>query len=436
MVFIQYKENKNTIDIPPKLIKQYNIHSKRIILKIGGLSRELTVNIKENMPENTIFIPTFGNELTIPEEIPYELVMNGRVLSLGPVIAFVVYSSIKDLNPKRLERLKGRFSEYQTIKGLIYICAVKGINTEKRQIEGYYYNPSGKDANSRWSYGVFPYPDVVYKRHPIDTNRYNDLVSQIGDRVINSYYFCKGELPGYVSNNEEIKHLFPETQRLLGAAQLNQMLKRYQSVYLKPPKGEGGRGILNVTLNEQGSYVFVDQKDTINIIADQTELTLYLKKFISRKYIIQQSVATSIHGRNVDLRVYAQKNGLKQWECQGMIGRLAKKDKIVTNLKYVEKLLSGKEALMYLFGFHHQKAVELQTKIYESCIKVCKELDKSVGNFGDVAIDCIVDQNYQVWILEINKRYGYDSLIKMKNYKLRSTLFTTPFRYAKALAGF
>ncbi len=161
-----------------------------------------------------------------------------------------------------------------------------------------------------------------------------------------------------------------------------------------------------------------------------------MEKFIRRKYIIQQGVSTTIGDRNVDFRVYTQKNGLKQWQCQGMIGRVAKKGKIVTNLKYVEKLLPGNEAIKYLFGINNQEAALVQAKIYDKCKKVCIELDKSVGNYGDVAIDCIVDQNYNVWILEVNKLYGYDTLAKVKSFNLRRLLFVTPFRYAKALAGF
>lgn len=436
MVFIRYGENQNTIDFPSKLLERYGIVSQRIILKIGGWSREYPVNINDELPEDIIGIPEQSHELTIPEGVPYELTMNGRVLSLGPVIAFVAYLNPRELNPKRLERLKSRFSQYHDIKGLIYVCAARGINIDNKQIEGYYYNPDGKNLQSRWIPGIFPYPDVVYKRHPIDPVRYDDLISQIGDKVINSYYFSKGELPGYASRNKVLKDVFPETERLTGVELLNRMLQKHQSVYLKPPKGEGGRGIYYVTIDDQGRYVFTNAMKTTTNFTSPSEVTPFLEKFIHRKYIIQQSVSTTIEGRNVDFRVYVQKNGLKQWICQGMIGRLAKRETIVTNLKHVEKLLPGSQAIMYLFGVNHPKANQIEKKIYDSCMMVCKELEKCIGNYGDVAIDCIVDQNYNVWILEINKRYGYDSLIKMKNRKLARTLLTTPFRYAKALAGF
>ena len=102
MVFIRYQQKQNTIDISMKLLEQYSIVSQRIILKIGGFSRELAVNINEELPDDTIGIPRLSNELTIPEDIPYELVINGRVLSLGPVIAFVAYFKPSELTPKEI----------------------------------------------------------------------------------------------------------------------------------------------------------------------------------------------------------------------------------------------------------------------------------------------------------------------------------------------
>ncbi len=100
MVFIRYQQKQDTIDISIKLLEQYNIVSQRIILKIGGFSRELAVNINEEMPDDTIGIPILSNDLTIPEGIPYEMLINGRVLSLGPVIAFVAHFKPSELNPK------------------------------------------------------------------------------------------------------------------------------------------------------------------------------------------------------------------------------------------------------------------------------------------------------------------------------------------------
>ncbi|MBP3041244.1 YheC/YheD family protein [Bacillaceae bacterium Marseille-Q3522] len=427
MVYIQYTNNPNNIFFSRKTADQYNIFQKRIILKIGCWSKELVVLIDDDLPEGKIGIPKKITEsFSIPDELPYDLVLTGRILSLGPIIGFVAYLNHNTVTPKRLERLKGRFSNYFEIKGLIFVCAVRGIDVEKRMIEGFYYNPTGENASSRWISGTFPYPDVIYKRHPLDATRYNDLISQIGDKVINSYYFCKGELSDYALTNKELAKFLPYTETLSGVEQLERMLAMYKSAYLKPRDGAGGRGILYISKNEDGGVLVTNRKKENTLFTNKEELTGYLENLIHKKYIIQQCVSISHENRNVDFRVYAQKNGLQHWVCQGIIGRISKKDRIITNLKYTDKLLSGSSALKFLFNLNDDEVNKLINKIYCVCISTCQTLDKTVGNYGDVAIDCIIDSNYNIWILEINKLYGYDSLVKMKNRKLVKILMTTP----------
>ncbi|TXC92791.1 hypothetical protein FS935_00905 [Metabacillus litoralis] len=437
MVTIEYHNNPEEIRISKSLKNEYGIVQHRIILKIGNWSKEYLVKMDDELAENNIGIPVdITKTLTIPSEVPFEVDLTGRTLRLGPVIGFVAYSHKKHLSPKRLERMKGRFSSYSEIGGLIFIFAAKEIDAEKKVIHGYYYNPNGDKVNTRWIAGTFPYPDVVYKRHPIDTDRYNDLIAQIGDKVINSYYFCKGEINEYSLVDNELAKYFPYTESISDVEQVEKFIDQYGSVYVKPRDGAGGQGIFHMTKNEQELLVVTNRNREKTVLNNKDDLQLFLRKLMNKKYIIQQSVSISRENQNVDFRIYAQKNHLKEWVCQGMIGRVSKKNTIITNLKYVEKLLSGEEAIRFLFEGTAEEVNMMKQKIYTTCIDLCKTLDKTIGNYGDVAIDCIIDDHFNIWILEVNKLYGYDSLIKMKNRQLVKTLRTTPFHYAKSLAGF
>ncbi|WP_226665453.1 YheC/YheD family protein [Metabacillus litoralis] len=437
MVTIEYHNILEEIHISKKLKNEYGITQHRIILKIGNWSKEYLVKMDDELAENKIGIPVdITKTFTIPNEVPFELVLTGRTLRIGPVIGFVAYSNKKHLSPKRLERMKGRFSTYSEIGGLIFIFAAKEIDTEKKIIHGYYYNSKGEDANTRWLAGTFPYPDVVYKRHPIDTEKYNDLLSQIGDKVINSYYFCKGEINEYSLVDNELAKYFPYTETLSDGEQVIRFLDKYRSIYLKPRDGAGGKGIFHVSKDEQELLIITNRNREKTIINNEDDLQLFLKNLINKKYIIQQSVSISRNDQNVDFRIYAQKNHLKEWVCQGMIGRVSIKNTIITNLKYVEKLLSGEDAIKFLFEGTADEVNGMKQKIYITCINLCKTLDKTIGNYGDVAIDCIIDDQDNIWVLEVNKLYGYDSLIKMKNRQLVKILRTTPFHYAKSLAEF
>ncbi|WP_066320415.1 YheC/YheD family protein [Bacillus sp. FJAT-29814] len=437
MIKITHMTEPDTIEFTMKFAEVYDINSKKLIIRIGAWVREMVVNINDELPEDTIGLPKELKEyFTVPEELSYEMVIKNRTLTIGPVIAFVAYRGKRTLSPKSLELYKHRFTNYKKVNGLVFICAASGINPSTKTIEGYYYNPNGKDANTRWMYGVFPYPNAVYKRKPIDGYRYNDLVSTIGDRIINSFFFLKADITQMTQRDKNFQKYFPYSEMLDTEEQLSRLIEQYQFVYIKPSNGRQGIGIYKVTRDLSGNYQFMDRRKKVFSLAKGGQLNHFLNKCKRKKYIIQQGIDSEVNNQQVDFRVYAQKNKMGQWVCQGMIGRLAKKGSVVTNLAFTEKLLPGLEAIKTIFQADNKNAKKIQDEIYKQCIGVCEELDKKFGKYGDVAIDVIVDASQRVWILEINKDFGYQSLVKLKNRKLLRTLRTTPFEYAKTLAGF
>jgi len=437
MIKIIHIAEPNMIEFSMKLAEVYDINSSKIIIRIGAWVREMFVRINDELPEDMIGLPKELKQFfTLPEELSYEIVIKNRNLTIGPVIAFVAYRGKKNMSPKNLELYKHRFTNYQKVNGLVFICAASGIDPTTKTIEGYYYNPNGKNANTRWIYGMFPYPNAVYKRKPIDGYRYNDLISSIGDRIINSFFFLKADIAQMCQKDKEFQKYFPYSEMMDTEEQLSRLIEQYQFAYIKPSNGRQGIGIYKVTRDLYGNYQFMDRRKKVFSLAKGGQLNHFLNKCISKKYIIQQGIDSEVNNQQVDFRVYAQKNKMGQWVCQGMIGRLAKKGSVVTNLSFTEKLLPGLEAIKTIFHVDNANAAKIQGKMYKHCTGVCEELDKKFGKYGDVAIDVIVDANQRVWILEINKDFGYQSLVKLKKRQLLRTLYTTPFEYAKTLAGF
>jgi hypothetical protein len=163
-----------------------------------------------------------------------------------------------------------------------------------------------------------------------------------------------------------------------------------------------------------------------------------LNRLKDRKtYLIQQAVQMKYRRRPVDFRMYMQKDSRQQWICKGMVARIAKAGSIVTNLRYLDRLMYPDEAIQKVFHLNHDEAKNLERHIREVCCNVCNTLDRlSVGLYGDVAIDLTVDRNRKIWILEINKKYGCKSLELLGNTHLLRDILTGPLKYAKALAGF
>jgi hypothetical protein len=397
----------------------------------------MVVNINASLSDNTVSLPIDLKEICwLPEELPYELVVNESSIVIGPIIAMVAFKDIKKMSYSRLDILRRHFVNYEQIKGLLFVCAANSIDPKVSTIEGYYYRPKESRFKTRWKYGRLPYPNAVYKRVPIESYRYHHLISKVGDRVINSFYFLKADIVREAEKDGKFNNYFPHTEMLKNEKQLKELIDRYKSVYIKPSNGSQGIGIYKVRLDKQARINLIDRSNKVRVINSSKVLNSLLEKWKKEEYIVQKTINQIHNNHNVDFRVYVQKNGLKKWVCQGMICRVAKKGTIVTNLKYIDKLLEGNDAIKKLFNVGFEKAKEIEEKIYDHCIGVCEEIDKKFGTYGDVAVDVIVDSNHQVWILEINKVYGYNSIRNMKNQKLLETLFSTPFDYAKALAGF
>ncbi|HZH60014.1 MAG TPA: YheC/YheD family protein [Metabacillus sp.] len=396
----------------------------------------MVINIDPSLSEKTISLPADLFEICrLPEDLPYEIVVDDTSIAIGPIIAMVAYRDKKKMSCRALDKLKLRFSHYERIKGLIFVCAANCIIPNENTIEGYYFNPNGTSSKTRWKYGRYPYPNAVYKRVPIESTSYNHLISKVGNRVINSVFFLKADIVKEVEKDKKFSSFFPHTELLRNEKQIRTLITQFQSVYIKPSNGSQGEGVYKVTVDKHNRLNIIDRENKKTVISNNGILTNYLKIWTKKEYIIQKAIKP-IGNQNIDFRVYVQKNGLGNWCCQGMIGRLAKQGTIITNLKYAAEILEGRAAIKKFFPLDSPKAKSLEEEIYTRCIGVCKEIDMKFGTYGDVAVDVIVDSNLSVWILEINKVYGYNSIRKMKNQTLLETLFTTPFDYAKTLAGF
>jgi hypothetical protein len=259
----------------------------------------------------------------------------------------------------------------------------------------------------------------------------------MGDRFFNAHYFSKSELNHYLSTHPTVGKFIPETQTEITAESIKQMLDNYSHVYVKPHHGSHGKGIKVATKTKDGNYRFVNRRNKETIV-DESELSSYVKKLGRRKYLIQQGVSSTYDSnKKIDFRAYLQKNYHKKWVVQGTSGRIGKTDSIVTNLKFSDKILEGNQAIKNMFNLDEDQVKHIEDRIATACLQVCEALDECVGNYGDVAIDFVIDKEFNIWILEINKRYNYKGFGELKDGdKLFSKILTTTLEYAKALAGF
>ncbi|QGS69215.1 hypothetical protein CV093_15515 [Oceanobacillus sp. 143] len=124
-------------------------------------------------------------------------------------------------------------------------------------------------------------------------------------------------------------------------------------------------------------------------------------------------------------------------ELSRFVGRFGKKKSIITNSKFLDFLMQGREALKELLAISEKEAMKLEVEMIQAAIATCKVIDQELGHYGDVAIDMIIDQDRNIWILEVNNHfYGYRKHLEVESKEANQRVRQTPFEYAKALCGF
>lgn len=216
------------------------------------------------------------------------------------------------------------------------------------------------------------------------------------------------------------------------------MLGTHTLVYIKPDRGTYGVGVMSV-----------EQLQTQNGDADETTATSYklryeqkteiftslesLDKTLSalfqgKEYLIQQGIHLLRHkGRPFDLRVLTQKSPSGQWVSTGIIGRVAAKNKIITNHH------SGGVAQHYktLMTEHMtaEEAENIRKELNVLGVNVASQLQKSYPKLKEIGLDIAIDGRWNIWILEVNTK---PALFPFKKFFKDPSIYNQVKKYATA----
>jgi hypothetical protein len=406
--------------------------SEKIKFHFGSWSKELSVQFLAELPKDTIGLSAnLKNNVFIPDELVYEINLSEESVCIGPVILYLVSERFL----KNLSRINERIEKFDPFKGLIMVSTVSGIDTRKQTIKGYYFQPSSEKRKSNWKQAIFSYPGAVFKRVSVSPKLNKHLYKVTNGRIFNSTFFNKWEMWEYLAPDDFIRSHLPDTKELNTLDEILEMLEVYESIYLKPKNGSGGKGIIQIMRADNLFQITTDTNVETNVARIDQHPSIKSVLQLKNQYMIQQGVPIKYHSRNVDFRMYMQKDATKQWKCSGLLARFAKPESITTNLRHLDYLLPGKEAFEQLFGLNKNGVELLEQKVINICKHACQILDQH-GCYADIAIDLIIDEKLHIWILEMNKRYGYKSLSLIKDQKLFRKIIRNPFLYASTISGF
>lgn len=410
--------------------------SRQAGLSFGTASTGVTVGTSKEIAADEILIsPKAIKALHLPAWPHFELSVKAGELALGPLVGILAATSGDSLRKRGLRAFNGYVQQYGRLHGAVVVFALDGVDRTRKTVRGHCYDPQ-EDA---WKEGVFPYPLAIYRRLRLDPNWRGHLASVIGDSVFNSHFPDKWEVCRWLTAENGVGDLVPDTVLHRETGDVFSMLDKYGSVYVKPIRGFKGRGIFQVSLVGQPVVRFREAgQNKQESFATRGELGSFLgRRLAPGRYIIQQQVDLAIHqGRVVDFRVIVQKDESRDWKCYAIVARVAAQGSIVSNLSSGGSAVPGELLLTGGLGMSQEDAYVQLERIRMVAHRVGKVLDRFM-NAGTAGLDLGLDTSGRLWLLEVNLRDPDPRVAQFSNdplayYAVESEIMF----YAKALAGF
>lgn len=420
-------------------IPSFNYQNGILKIKAGKKQHEAEIATSSEIDTDTIILSkNVVEKLSLPTDLPYQLRFDEEGVHIGPIIGLLLTSKVKKLCRESLHSFSRYAQNYHEHFGLLYVFSLDSIDFENDVVEGYYYNPNTIKGESKWTKFILPFPDSIFRRIPLTKLMQKKLINLTDNRMFNSHYTDKWEFYKSALEYNSIKRFLPYTKQLTSISDVDDLLEKYDSVYIKPIDGSLGHGLKTVSKDNQ-EYFFKARYDEEDIrFSSRSEASGYIKGLISKRdYIVQQAIhSLKFQNRNTHLRVIMQKDDTTKWNCTGIIAYMGKAGGICTIYPSGWYGLSFSKFIKKFIPNNIQISTEIEKGVIDACYMTCEMLDTTGGNYGDVGIDVIIDENFKIWILEVNKRHNQRTPLAINNIQMFNNVKLNPIKYAVRLSGF
>jgi hypothetical protein len=415
------------------------LQNKIVKIQAGKNQLEVEITASSHINDDTVMLSqNVIDKLALPLDLTYQLNLDSDTIYIGPIIGLLLKNKINKLDKVSLQAFSRYAYDYHEHYGLLYIFSLDSIDFDNNLIEGFYYNPNIMKGELQWTKRTLPFPDTIFRRIPLTKVMQKKLINLTNNKMFNSHYSDKWEFYCTASKYEPVIKYLPFTKLLTSIDDIENLLEIYDKVYIKPTDGSLGHG-LKIISKENGEYFFKDRYDEKSIrFSSKSEASGFIKGLISKRdYVAQQAInSLKFQNRNTHLRVIMQKNETMKWNCTGIVAYMGKAGGICTIYPEGWYGLSFGKFIRKFMPKNSDNITEIEKEIINACYKTCEMLDTIGGNYGDVGIDVIVDENFKIWILEVNKRHNQRTPLAINNIQMFNDVKINPIKYAVALSGF
>lgn len=214
-----------------------------------------------------------------------------------------------------------------------------------------------------------------------------------------------------LQQDPSLRVMIPETV-WYSRMNLEEMLERYDTVYVKPDKGGGGVGILRIEKRDAGRFRVCFRTRCKEV--DRRRLSAAVESCFSpaKHYLIQQGIRLALYrGSPFDLRILLQKPN-RRWIVSGMVAKVAASGRFVTNYCRGGHPLPVETALAAVVREPMEKERMIR-ELHHMAERVAEVLNERFPGLRELGIDVGVDREGRLWIFEVNTRPQFKMFSKI-----------------------
>ncbi|MEA1961246.1 MAG: YheC/YheD family protein [Bacillota bacterium] len=425
---------------------------KRIKVRVGGRLVNTRLVIRSSTRYHYLLSPLLARTLLIKTrsrrlQIRYD--RENALIHIGPTIGILAsyLPRQEEFDSRSYQAELIYLSKIsRTLPAQTFIFTPSSVNWANRTVRGYNYREINREKGT-WVSAVYPLPDVVYDRIPSRSGEAKARTQYVKKKLkaqsylhyFNPAFLNKWKVHSLLTNNKALWPYLPETM-LLSSANLEEMTKKYATLYLKPSNGSLGNGIIKVDIKDSGkmNYVIYKKGRTRGSANTPLKLMANIKKAREGKsYIVQQGLNLCTYKNSpFDIRIIYQKNMSGEWKISKKFVRVAPRGSSVANLSRGGQAETTKKVFRKLFSGNASLIEEKSNELQCLCKNVADTLEKYSGDlYGELGLDIGIDISFNLYLIEVNSKPRKTTETEMSQSIVKNT-FRRPLEYAMYLAGF
>ncbi len=399
-----------------------------ISVKVKYASASTYANVRLSHDNNVYISANIVPQILIILGSKYQIKIKNNEVNIGPIIG--VFVTNREKLPTRVSKMYKRYLPILNKTGGVLVFIKPGsINYKDNTVLGFVYR---KDKHLFEEVKLY-LPKYIYRRININY----ELMTRLNKRkiyVYNKLFINKYRFYRLIRNSAELHKYLPVSSKY-DVKELAYYLEHKDNIILKPIYGSKGYGICVIKKNNDTYSVRMnDEIDTV-IFKDRNELILHIDKSLDgSSYIISEYIETPKYkDRYFTIRVVVQLEPNNKYCVTSINAYTGEKDSDIGNNNIGETIyLRLNELCIEL----NQDCKDLYSRLESISIELANYLSKHNHKLIDMGIDYIVDKDFNIYLLEVNKNHTHEVSLRAGDTKGYIKTKHTPIKYLIAKSGF